>query len=497
MPVLLAALSCSLETGGTLDPADISIDRGIDHIDMPFELDVPDFDPDMDFIEEEIPPGLMIWVSKDGDDEADGSFDHPVLTIGRAMEIAQDYPDRYVINVMAGEYEEAVILISNIELSGGFLADGSFQCDPGRVTIRSSLDKGMIAANRANVKIRCLSVEVLETDAWGTSYGIFAIETSNLQINHVDITAADGLDGEDGTEGETGGNGEAGTDGVDHERTPGHGGASPCGAVGGGGGIGADSGKNGGSGENGLGGEPPHGAGGAGGGGGRGTDWWESSEHGGTGANGANGQDGEDGEGGGPIGQARAEGYIPAHGGNGQDGGNGGGAGGGGGGGGYSDIITKLKGGGGAGGGGGGCGGTGGTGGTGGGGSFAIYVHGGWDIVVKGCRLSPGSGGNGGDGKTCGSGGIGGPGGAGGDRKCNFVGVCAGRGGHGGTGGSAGMGGEGGGGGGGPSVGMIFAGGCSYREEDNTFVGGSPGTGGVGAADNHGQAGMQQAVHAP
>jgi hypothetical protein len=161
----------------------------------------------------------------------------------------------------------------------------------------------------------------------------------------------------------------------------------------------------------------------------------------------------------------------------------------GGGGGGGAKGKTLCAGASGGGGGAGGCGGKGGLGGGAGGASIAL--------VSLGATLSfekvtikagvGGDGGNGGDGQVGGTGGNGGNGGAG----SGTLDAC-----NGGKGGQGGIGGKGGGGRGGHAIGIAYTGAVMPSTKGATFTKGTPGKGGLGAADmmHDGDSGVQADV---
>ena len=211
----------------------------------------------------------------------------------------------------------------------------------------------------------------------------------------------------------------------------------------------------------------------------------------GSGANGAAGTDGDGATGMSSLGALSSSGY------NGTSGQPGGvappGQGGGGGGGAKGKPVPACAGASGGGGGAGGCGGKGGLGGNAGGASIAL--------VSLGATLSfekvtikagvGGVGGNGGDGQGGGVGGDGGTGGKGDSSVPATLKAC-----NGGAGGQGGTGGKGGGGRGGHAIGIAYTGAAVPLTKGATFTNGTPGKGGLGAADmmHDGDAGVQADV---
>lgn len=144
----------------------------------------------------------------------------------------------------------------------------------------------------------------------------------------------------------------------------------------------------------------------------------------------------------------------------------------------------------GGGGGAGGCGGKGGHGGNAGGASIALVSLGAtlsFDKVTIKAGVG-GDGGNGGDGQGGGKGGNGGNGGSGDVAVPATLDAC-----NGGKGGQGGTGGKGGGGRGGHAIGIAYTGAVMPLTKGAAFTKGTPGKGGLGAADmmHDGDAGVQ------
>jgi hypothetical protein len=211
----------------------------------------------------------------------------------------------------------------------------------------------------------------------------------------------------------------------------------------------------------------------------------------GPGANGAAGADGDGATGMSSLGTLQKSGYIGTLGQSGgvappgQGGGGGGGAKG-------KALCAGASGGG---GGAGGCGGKGGLGGNPGGASIALVSIGAtlsFDKVTIKAGVG-GDGGNGGDGQGGGKGGNGGNGGSGDVAVPATLDAC-----NGGKGGQGGTGGKGGGGRGGHAIGVAYTGAVMPSIKGAMFTKGTPGKGGLGAADmmHDGDAGVQADVQA-
>ncbi|MFH1435307.1 MAG: hypothetical protein ABIJ56_06290, partial [Pseudomonadota bacterium] len=288
--------------------------------------------------EEEAAEEEAIWVSVFGLDEHDGTFEEPVRSIGRAVELASAGGTISRINVTEGIYYEPVRLEGDLRLYGGYLRDGSFECDPGRVTIiAETFFTGIVASGTEGASAACLTVDVRGADASGSVYGIYAAGAESLSIRAVRILVVDGSagsDGEGGVQGEGGASGSAGGNGCEVDEggcsypSPGSGGSSPCGRAGGNGGnAGFPGSAFGAPGADGTGGIFPHGGGGSGGHGGSGG-IEGSGGAGGAGGPGMPGGEGAHGIGGDDFGIASGTGYITADGLSGAGGGDGGGGGG-------------------------------------------------------------------------------------------------------------------------------------------------------------------------
>jgi len=445
--------------------------------------------------------GEAIFVSKDGNDASDGSYENPVRTIGRGLYLAN--LDGISDILVTGErYQENIELIEGINILGGY--SSSFQSrdsDGNRSTIEgitpTGTQIGAVTVRNINTYNTELSgFEVYGLDVSGESQSTYAFYVYNCD-NHLKVNHSKIIGGEAGA-GKKGGNGTAGNDGLiggngvaarlanDSGSDPycngsnngGAGGTSSCGSNGGTGGASAcpvTYKTQEGSGSNGSG--TGAGTGGAGGYTGRlynscgtCTPPDNGSMNGQPGNNGSAGGDGLGGSG--PTSSGSVSGttylWVVSTATGGTSGTNGAGGGGGGGGGGVyvsscSTLYDQL-GGSGGGGGGGGCLGSNGIKGTTGGSSFAIFIA--WPAgaippsaadmpVIQYTTLVTGIGGMGGDGGSGGAGGAGGAGGQnGGEGDPDDITWCAPPGGSGGAGGRGGHGGGGGGGSGGHAYGI-------------------------------------------
>tara|TARA_Y100001937_G_C7136710_1_gene340321 strand:- start:10335 stop:12089 length:1755 start_codon:yes stop_codon:yes gene_type:complete len=329
-----------------------------------------------------------------------------------------------------------------------------------------------------------ISIEASEDESAGSSYGVYAYQLANLEIQDSEIRGGRGGDGGKGADGEQGEDGDPGDPG---------GAIESCSAKGDGGAGGAGgehptipelNGFSGGAGGNG----PP--------GFGNATDG--NAGDGPCGGSGTAKRDGphtaedatcngDDGSPGAPyLTLASGPGsmsdfYQPLSGGDGDDGNHGDPGSGGGGGGAHTCFTCEdTPGNGGGGGGAAGSGGEGGKGGQGGGGSFALYANN-TSVSLTNVTLISEPGGSGGNAGTGGPGGSGGDGGNGPD-TCPFRG---GGGGAGGKGGDGGPGGDGSGGSGGPSIALVIV--DSPVSLDTVQL--QSGPGGPGGDARHGRSG--------
>lgn len=403
-----------------------------------------------------------VFVSTAGSNSNPGTRGRPKRTIASAgAAAAAQTRDVYV---MAGDYAERLDVIDDVDVYGGYVGDWVRSATAASRILGSPPTagrlEGAVAVNIAPpTTLQRLTFAPLHRPAVVglSSYGLRAVASPGLTIEHVNITVVRGNAGAPGVAGVAGrgagpgGDGAAGScDDEDRVNLGGAGGASPVGRPGGRGGRGgyeiggdpndASRGEPGGPGSSGQ----PGGSGGLGytpGSPGQGG----SSFNGDAGTNGAHGA-------GGDLGSAPEGAWTSAAGFDGASGTPGhSGAGGGGGGGQTGEFVKNGSGNGGGGGGGAGEGGRGGAGGSGGGGSFGIVLHSSSGAVVRDSTITVGDGGAGGAGGDRGFVGAGGAGGRGARACLSEVGA----GGNGGAGGAGGFGGYGGGGAGGPSIGLL------------------------------------------
>ena len=427
-----------------------------------------------------------------GDDANTGRRAAPLATI-------QEGIDRAAVSggsvyVAGGVYEERVLLASDVELRAGY--------DPTNWTVdranfpttvmdedvpfvghnvTSALVEGFTAVTADGVP----ATSNFETDS---KFGVALIGCADVTLHAMMLlpgNGGDGMPGVDGADGKDGAPGAAGAnagacggflDGGAGGQTvvglPVRGGNGGSGNVGGG--TGGQNGTNGG-----LSGIAQPGFGG------RGGELGQPGLDGTVGGAGITG--GSFGEGGesvgafttmtvaGTVAKGGRDHAVPVYvGARGSDGGTGvaGGPGGGGGGGGGGVVFAC----GGSGGGGGGYaqGGLGGDGGGGGAASVGVFLSNSTGITISDCVIQTGNGGAGAPATEGGRGGFRGAGGAGG---AGFGGQGAG--GDGGDGGGGASGGAGGGGGGGPVIGIAHGPTSEPTRNNNTFVLGMPGAGGI------------------
>jgi hypothetical protein len=402
-----------------------------------------------------------IFVAPNGDDAQDGSKDHPVATLGKAITLAKAAGTAIYVAGGAGVYyDEAatLVLADGVSIYGGFdAANGWYRDDSHVPTIRVHATVALKATGiTSTTTLDRLSVTAGEGTAGtgASSMGLVAVNSTGLVLSHCEIHTGAGMTGAAGVAGATGADGLAGHQGhaalcVPCQYTgsvPGSGGQCHVGK--------APDGQDGESCSD-VGYVP-----------------WETAS---TGAAGAAGS-------GATVGHVDATGaYVGGDGVAGADGT----AGGGGGGGRYYGTFTCAGcnggtgwGGGGGAGGGGGCGGWGGGAGEHGGASIAVV------LVASALDISTttlftgggGAGGTGGHGGTAGLGGAGGAGGPGSYYCPNLYGGTAGA-----SGGAGGAGGNGGGGAGGPSVGVWVVGPGSPTLNGDTYQLSAGGPGGAGA----------------
>lgn len=419
----------------------------------------------------------------DGNDLNSGTFDLPVATIAKGIQIAE--AEGKNVYVATGTYN----LVSTLVLSSGVSVFGQYSGLPdwdrsaGFTTIING-PKTAILAEDISVETRIEGFEIHSADAvvsGESSVGIKIINCSeNVIVRFNTLYAGSGAHGANGLQGAPGNpgspgiaGGEGSCDGPDIG-PGGDGGNSSCAAQGGSGGDGGAEGENDGDAGN----DSPGGAfGGAGGA------FGEFATDGQPGQNGVAGSNGVNGTSNPQIVTLSATGdYLTVNGNNGTAGSNGTGGGGGGGGGAQSCFMCNDgAGNGGGGGGAGGCGALGGNGGTGGGGSFAIVIKNSNSIVDRNI-LNTDNGGNGGNGGAGSPGGNGGSGGPGGSACTEEIGA----GGNGGNGGKGGDGWAGAGGNGGPSIAVLIQGTLDVQIGDNQFVIANGGAAGMGASNPNG-----------
>ncbi|MCB1170849.1 MAG: hypothetical protein KDK25_10960 [Leptospiraceae bacterium] len=326
-----------------------------------------------------------------------------------------------------------------------------------------------------------INATAIEGDPAGSSYGIYAFELANLEIEDSEIESGRGGNGGDGAEGDEGADGDPGDPGgaiVDCT-------SNGSGAPGGAGGLhptlvslngskGGDGGQTSGGGSGG-----DDGDGDCAGSGSARADG--PAKGGDATCNGDAGDAGDSAED--PVSGPGAmdDFFQPVSGIDGDDGEHGApGSGGGGGGAHVCFWCDDTPGNGGGGGGAAGSSGEGGKAGSGGGGSFALYAKN-TNVTLRNTSLTSRRGGNGG------GGGNGGPGGSGGDGGIGLD-PCPGRGGAGGNGGSGGDGGDGGdasGGSGGPSIPLVLVNGSLSL--DTAML--DAGDGGNGGSSRNGRSG--------
>jgi hypothetical protein len=370
-----------------------------------------------------------VFVSLAGSDAATGTRANPLASLTAAVTKASaEGKDVYVAG---GTYSGTAALADDVGVYGGYAPGTWARSADETTTLQGS--PAALAVGDTGVILQLLDLNG-QPDGSGNSYGLRAVPegatASQVLLEQVRVTAANGASGAAGSAG-SGGSTGAGLPG-------GTGGLGSClaGAPGTSGLPGSGSGATGSSGSPGASGtfSVPAAA-----------TWARPSAapgvQGGPGGGGAGGTGG--------VGAFDAFLFIPLCGGAGGTGGAGGG------------------------------GGLPGAGGQAGGGSFAVYTFSS-SVVALASALTSGAGGAGGAGGFGGLGGAGGAGGAGLPGTCIFI--CAGSGLPGATGAAGGAGGRGGGGAGGPST-AVYQGGetSGFTALESTLAPGTGGAGGAGA----------------
>jgi hypothetical protein len=474
-----ATWSIDGDADGFMAPADCAPDNAAIN---PSAQDVPELsfaDTNCDGIDGT--EANAIFVSPLGSDTNPGTRGLPIRTLATAVGTALAQGKQ--VYSAFGTYPETLNVANGVGVYGGYGTDWARSLlNETRVAgaATAGQSEGAVANGiTAPTVLQHLTLAPGPTGASGaSSYGIRAVNSPGLVIDHVLAIGGPGAKGGTGATGANGVNGSAGSPG----------GAGSCdtpNAGDGGGPTGPRAGREGGEGGRGgvgiLGGgtAAKDGQAGAGSGGGPGGAGGSSGDPGGSGGAGYNGDsgrfqgDGAGGAGGSPLGGL----WFGSAGEPGRNGTDGFGGGGGGGGGAQECVFCDDGSGNGGGeGGDGGQGGTGGGAGGAGGGSFGIFLVTSSGAVIRSSVITASNGGDGGMGGKGGQGGAGGARGLGGTTCTGEVGA----GGNGGLGGPGARGGDGGGGAGGPSI-ALFRQGSLITSSANTLAHGSGGAGGNGA----------------
>ncbi|MGK4007415.1 hypothetical protein WMF31_32635 [Sorangium sp. So ce1036] len=424
-----------------------------------------------------------VFASASAKPGGDGTKDKPYASLGEAIANANG---KRVLACASGAFTESVTIGAGLEVIGGFDCDAEWTWSE---EARSAIEgpAGVVALTLADgasgAKVRSFSVRAASaTEPGGSSIGV-AVADVEAELEQVDVTAGDGMDGTNGetpTEApQTGAAAGAASNACEVAVYGGEPGVTMCqdGETGGGvGGLGGSPGQDDGNGQSGADGVPlldpnpdEYGLGGVGQ-----TNAAGNCRQGEPGAPGASGGAGAAGSGA----TLTLTGIVGGDGGSGTTGkrGQGGGGGGGAKAGLFCGPVANPIDGPGASGGGGGAGGCGGKGGGGGkaGGSSIGIVSLGTKLVLTEVTIAVGKAGKGGDGAGGRGGGLGGSGGTGGTPSP--LGGSAGC--DGGRGGQGGMGGPGGGGRGGHAVGIAYAVTPSAAVALKDFTEGAAGDGG-------------------
>src|SRR5262245_12859006 len=188
-----------------------------------------------------------IFVSPLGNDENPGTRNKPKRQAYRAVLAAKAAgKDVYAA---AGEYFLRVTLESGVGIYGGY-SPGTWQRGRSRVTLLTSIGAGLDGNGATGVLLQHLTIHADPIPGGFDVYGIRLLNRSNVTLQHVIVTAADGRAGSagpNGVAGAPGGDGGRGGDG-NCDSTPrgifGSRGASPAGRPGGLGGLGGSEGAN-------------------------------------------------------------------------------------------------------------------------------------------------------------------------------------------------------------------------------------------------------------
>lgn len=420
-----------------------------------------------------------IFVSPDGDDDADGSRTQPLQSLGEALERARDASQPRPIFVCSADYDEHLSIRSD-----GVALHGGFACpeDTSGAWIYDSAERARVVPTSAGPALRVRDVEGLTlsnlvlrardaTDPDESSVTAFVSGSSQVIFENVQLIAGRGSDGsastvdpfEYGAPEALAGNAASGATGGAQKNCTCDSPNPTRGGRGGDGGITATAGQ---------GGHPMDRGGGAPG-------QAQVCSSGGAGEKGEDAPSGADGSGASAPGAVTSSGWVPESGDPGEDGlpGQGGGGGGG-------NVGVGI--GGGGSGGCGGCGGRGAEGGRGGGASIGLVSL---DSVIE-LRSSSIETDRAGHGGAGGGGQVGQPGGAGGEPMSPGC--------SGGAGGNGADGAKSGGGAGGSSVGIVWRGGEEPALANTTIEFDEAGEGGLGGnpGENDGIAGISRRIYA-
>jgi hypothetical protein len=312
-------------------------------------------------------PAGVLYVSLTGSDTNPGTQAQPLRTISAAVIKAEASSPPSSVDVAGGTYGEGsgVTITSSVTIDGGFDPSTWLPSSTQTTTITGA-PQAVYADNANGVLLENLTLQASAPSGSGqSSYGLHEVNSANVTLNDVKVSAGNGATGytdtalaavgANGTNGAGGGNGKSSGGCTSSYGNGGAGG--PSATPGGNGGVGGCSGGNGGNGTPGR--TAPGGApGGAGGAGGIGDSQFDGG--GAVGSYGANGTTGSPGTGGTNTLADASSTWAGAAGGSGATGQYGGGGGGGGGGGALTECFLGLfctyYGGGGGGGGGGGPG---------------------------------------------------------------------------------------------------------------------------------------------
>lgn len=165
--------------------------------------------PDEDFLDTNCDgidgdAGRAVFVSNEGFDDAPGTRDEPVQTLGRAIQLAaEDGRDVYVCN---GSYRENLTITAPVSVYGGYDCARNWQRIKDRAVVESGLGVPLrIQGVTGLVRIERMAFRAADAIAAGQSSQAAAIvDSQRVELVRVELVAGDGAAGEDGRAGTAG-----------------------------------------------------------------------------------------------------------------------------------------------------------------------------------------------------------------------------------------------------------------------------------------------------